>query len=63
MNADQMKFLEELAARNGGELTAAETLEAARDPNSPIHSCFQWDDSLAAEQYRLEQARDSMDVA
>jgi hypothetical protein len=32
-------------------------VEAARDPNSPLHSAFTWDDAEAAEQYRLAQAR------
>ena len=58
MNADQRKFLLGLAARNGGKLTAAETLEAARDPNSPIHCEFEWNDALASEKFRLGQARE-----
>ena len=38
-------------------VTARELLDASRDEKSPLHSCFEWDDSIAAEKYRLWQAR------
>ena len=38
-------------------VTAKDLLDASRDDNAPLHSCFEWDDSIAAEQYRLWQAR------
>lgn len=38
-------------------ITARELLDASRDVNAPLHSCFEWDDSVAAEQYRLSQSR------
>jgi hypothetical protein len=31
-------------------------LDAARDPASPLHACFVWDNELAGERYRLAQA-------
>lgn len=31
-------------------------LEASRADGTPLHTCFEWDDSKAAEKYRLEQA-------
>ena len=31
-------------------------LEASRDESSPIHHMFEWDDRIAGEQWRLEQA-------
>lgn len=37
--------------------TAEELLRVASDRKSPLHSQFEWDDSLAAQQYRLVQAR------
>lgn len=40
-----------------GELTPEDVLKDARNPNSPLHSFFEWDDGLAAEQHRLHQAR------
>ena len=42
--------------RRNGMLLAEDVLEAARDPESPLHPYFQWDDSAAAEAYRLSQA-------
>lgn len=41
-----------------GRLTAEQVVEEARPPSSPIHGCFEWDDSKAAESWRIEQARD-----
>lgn len=40
-----------------GELTAQAVLEDAREPDSPLHVAFVWDDGLAAERYRMNQAR------
>lgn len=39
-----------------GQLTPALVVDAARNPEHPLHSRFEWDDTLAAEQWRLEQA-------
>jgi predicted RNA-binding protein YlxR (DUF448 family) len=39
-----------------GQLTPVLVVEAARDPEHPLHSRFEWDDSVAAEKWRLEQA-------
>jgi len=41
-----------------GKLLPADVVEAARDPMSPLHGQFEWDDSAAAEAYRLQQAGD-----
>lgn len=40
-----------------GELTPDDVVKDARNPNSPLHSFFEWDDGAAADQYRLNQAR------
>lgn len=40
-----------------GSLTAGTILDAARDQASPLHRFFEWDDTVAAEQYRRWQAR------
>ena len=42
----------------GDEYTTAEVLELARNPETELHKCFDWDDSSAAEKWRLKQARD-----
>ena len=50
--------LRRLAEVAGDEpLQPAAVVQAARDPNSPLHSQFEWDDSAAAQAYRLWQAR------
>lgn len=38
-------------------LTPETVVEAARDPRSPLHSQFEWDDGTAGEAYRIQQAR------
>ena len=40
-----------------GRLTPEAVLTAARDPNSPLHDRFEWDDGKAAAEHRLHQAR------
>ena len=39
-----------------GALTPRAIVDDARDPKSPLHEYFDWDDSSAAEKYRLLQA-------
>jgi len=40
-----------------GELTASSLLEYSKDPKSPLHSLFQWDNEKASHQWRIYQAR------
>ena len=49
--------LRSIAAKNDGLLKPEDVVEAARPANSPLHTRFTWDDSAAAHQFRLEQAR------
>ena len=51
--ADAQKVGEEI----GESPTPESVLEKARDENTELHKCFEWDDSVAAEKYRLNQAR------
>lgn len=53
-----MSLLSELQAIRDehGQLTPVLVVETARDPEHPLHSRFDWDDSVAAEKWRLEQA-------
>ncbi len=51
-----VKALEDIAASHGGYLRPASVVDAARDPSNPLHSEFEWDDSLAADNYRIAQA-------
>ena len=41
----------------GESATPAEILERATDESTELHKCFEWDDSIAAGKYRLQQAR------
>jgi len=50
--------LKAIQKRNGGRLYPEAVVAAARPAASPLHRYFEWDDGLAAEQYRLEQAAD-----
>lgn len=49
--------LEMLKKRAKGELTPQDVLDDAKGHNSPLHSFFEWDDTAAAQQHRLNQAR------
>lgn len=40
-----------------GQFTPQQVVDAARPKNSPLHEYFEWNDSAAAELYRLNQAR------
>lgn len=46
-----------LAKINDGFLKAETVVKVARSPKSPLHNYFEWDDSVAANEYRIEQAR------
>jgi len=50
------RYVLRLSRRRGRPITAKELLEAAHNSRSPIHDLFEWDDVLAAESYRLQQA-------
>ena len=42
--------------RDHGEITKSLVLDEARQKTSPLHVHFLWDDTAAAEHYRLDQA-------
>ena len=42
----------------GDAATPQEIVDKARSEKTELHKCFEWDDSIAAEKYRIEQARD-----
>lgn len=49
--------LERIRLKNNGVLKPEAVVEEAKDEKSPLHKYFTWDDSVAAHQWRLEQAR------
>lgn len=44
-------------ADKDGRITPEAVVGAARDPAHPLHPRFEWDDSVAAERFRIAQAR------
>lgn len=55
--ADAQKVAQEILAI-GDDVTPEQILERARDEGTELHKCFEWDDTVAAEKYRLRQAGD-----
>lgn len=45
-----------------GVIRPVDVVDAAREESSPLHGWFNWDDSEAAHQYRLLQARNLLRV-
>ena len=53
----QLKELRKIEKQNGGVLHPKAVVMFARNPNTALHSAFDWDDTTAAQQWRMEQAR------
>jgi hypothetical protein len=49
--------IDAIVQQNGGSVSREDVLDDARNLDSPLHPAFEWDDPVAAEQWRLEQAR------
>ena len=49
------KIFEEIEERDG-EVTSQSLLDASRSEDSPTHGLFEWNDSVAAEKFRLSQS-------
>lgn len=56
-NADAQKVAEEIYAL-GEKAETKDILEMARDEKKEIHKIIEWDDSIAAEKFRIRQVRD-----
>lgn len=54
--ADAEKCYQEIQTI-GESVTPKQILDYARNPETELHKCFEWNDTIAAEQYRLQQAR------
>lgn len=61
-NEEIVGFIKRLADRDG-LILPERVVEAARPKTSPIHDQFEWDDSIAAQKYRLIQASDLIRVS
>jgi len=51
------KRLIELVEKYNGEVMTTQIVEDARNKKSPLHDYFEWDNGIAAEEYRKHQAR------
>lgn len=47
----------ESIVNSGEELTSRSFLDASRPVDSPTHNIFEWDDSIAAENWRLHESK------
>jgi len=54
--------LESIRQSHAGILRAEDVVDAAAAPESPLHQQFLWDDTEAARQFRLVQARNLITV-
>lgn len=54
--ADAQLVAEEIISI-GESATPAQIVDKARDPETELHKCFEWRDDVAAEKYRIQQAR------
>lgn len=57
MNKTARDFLSSHVEGNDLKIKASELVELARPKRSPIHDLFTWDDSAAAEKWRVHEAR------
>ena len=57
--ADPQKVAYEISAL-GDEVTPDELVNAAKNEQSELHKCFDWDNDIAAEKWRKHQARKIM---
>jgi hypothetical protein len=65
MKSDKKSILElrRIAANHKGILRPEDVIDCARDKKSPLHNKFEWDDSAAAQSYRIWQARQLISVS
>jgi hypothetical protein len=56
------EHLELLKGQAEGDLTPEAVVADAQHDNSPLHNLFEWDDTEAARQHRLHQARNLIGV-
>lgn len=42
--------------KKNGTLDPSDIVEESKSETAPLHDCFEWDDKVAADKYRIEQA-------
>lgn len=61
-NVKVIKELNRISQENGGLLLPENVVKAAKTKTSPLHKHFEWDNTRAAAEYRLWQARQLISV-
>jgi hypothetical protein len=61
-NVKVIKELNRISLENGGLLLPEDVVKAAKIKTSPLHKHFEWDNTRAAAEYRLWQARQLISV-
>lgn len=49
--------LERIRTKHNGRLEPEWVVHNAKSPRNPLHDLFEWDDNVAAQNYRVDQAR------
>lgn len=49
--------LERIRTKHNGRLEPEWVVHNAKSPHNPLHDLFEWDDNVAAQNYRVDQAR------
>lgn len=57
VNKLRLRELRQIAKKHGGVLQPDDVVSFAQNPRTALHSVFCWNDTEAAKQWRLEQAR------
>ena len=55
--------IRQLIESNGGQVSPADIVDFARNPKTALHRAFNWDDTTAAEAWRIEQAKKILRVS
>lgn len=63
LNEAAQRELQALCEENNGLLRPADVVDFARDEKTELHKFFDWDDTEAAKQWRLDQARQVIRLA
>lgn len=64
INQARLAALEDVRKKNKRKiLIAQEVVNAAKDKGNPLHACFEWDNDVAADEWRLHQARHLISIA
>jgi len=62
MKDEIKRELKKIKKQHGGLLRARDVVNYARDSKTALHNCFEWDDKIAGEAYRIHQARRIINV-